>query len=194
MEKTIENTLSGLKNKDLKVFEELFFKYHGRLVLFANKFIGDEHVAQDLVQDVFVNLWEKAGQLEIKQSPKSYLYQAVKNICLNHTRHLSIKQNASIEITNTFYKEADKSDIPSFGLIEIELEEKINQIIEGMPEKCKEVFKLSRFECLKNKEIADQLDISVKMVEKHISKALSIMRSDLAEYMSILLLTILFRK
>lgn len=195
MDKNKNATISGIKNRDLKVFEELFFTYHGRLVLFANKFLGDMQASQDMVQDVFVNLWDKADQFEIKESPKSYLFQAVKNVCLNHARHITIKQNAAIEFENKLRAQEQQIEAntssPYFSLIELELEDKINEVIESMPDKCREVFKMSRFESLKNKEIAEKLDISVKMVEKHISKALSILRTDLAEYIG-LLLTLLF--
>lgn len=160
-------------------------------MLFANKFIGDIQVSRDLVQDAFFALWEKADKLDIKQSPKAYLYQAVKNSCLNYNRHIFIKQSAEAEIQSKIselerqvYKSTDS---PYFSLIEQELEEKINEVIESMPEKCREVFKLSRFEHLKNREIAERLDISVKAVEKHISKALVILRRDLADYVGILL-------
>jgi RNA polymerase sigma-70 factor (ECF subfamily) len=190
-ETTSKNIISGIKSRDLKIFEELFFNYHGRLVLFANKFIGDMQVSRDLVQDAFVILWEKADQLNIKQSPKAYLYQVVKNSCLNYNRHLSIEHSAERTLANQI-SELEKqvyqnSDSPYFSLIELELEEKIAEVIESMPEKCREVFKLSRFEYLKNKEIAEKLDISVKMVEKHISKALTILRRDLADYVGVLL-------
>ncbi len=194
----IKTTIDGIKNRDLKVFEELFFTYHGRLVLFANKFLGDMQVSQDMVQDVFVNLWDKAEQLEIKESLKSYLFQAVKNVCLNHTRHLSVKRNAAVEFENKFKAQEsqleENTSSPYFSLIELELEDKINEVIERMPEKCKEVFKLSRFESLKNKEIAEKLNISVKMVEKHISKALAILRTDLAEYLGLLLILFILDK
>jgi RNA polymerase sigma-70 factor (ECF subfamily) len=161
------------------------------LVLFANKFIGDMQVSRDLVQDAFFMLWEKADQLEIKQSPKAYLYQAVKNSCLNYQRHLQIKNTAEAQIGNKIAELEQAiymdTESPYFSLLEKELEEKINEVIERMPEKCKEVFKLSRFENMKNREIAEHLDISVKMVEKHISKALVILRRDLADYVGILL-------
>jgi len=143
------------------------------------------------VQDAFVVLWDKADKLDIKKSPKAYLYQAVKNSCLNYNRHLSIAQSAEDElikkISDLEKQVYQNSDSPYFSLIELELEEKIAEVIESMPDKCKEVFKLSRFEHLKNKEIAEKLDISLKTVEKHISKALTILRRDLADYVGILL-------
>ncbi len=167
------------------------------MVLFANRFIGDMQASRDLVQDAFFALWEKSGQLEIKQSPKAYLYQMVRNGCLNYNRHLSIKNTAEAdlekkitELEKQFYK---RTDDPYFSLIELELEQKINEVIEGMPAKCRAVFELSRYENLKNKEIAEKLDISVKMVEKHISKALVILRRDLADYMGVLLVMFISR-
>ncbi|WP_299578137.1 RNA polymerase sigma-70 factor [uncultured Sunxiuqinia sp.] len=180
-----------MKNRDVEIFEELFFNYHGRLVLFANKFIGDMQVSRDLVQDAFFMLWEKTDQLDIKKSPKAYLYQSVKNSCLNYNRHLSIKENAEAEISTRIAELErqvyDGTKTPYLSLIEQELEEKIAEVIEQMPSKCQEVFKMSRFEGLKNKEIAERLGISVKMVEKHISKALVILRHELAEYVGVLL-------
>ena len=185
----------GIKRRNLAAFEELFFAYHGRLVLFANKFIGDMQVSRDLVQDVFFALWEKSDQLEIKQSPKAYLFQSVKNSCLNYNRHISIKQSVESEIGRKILElesqTYNNTDNPYFSLLEQELEEKIDQVIASMPEKCREVFMLSRYEKLKNREIADQLGISIKMVEKHMSKALAILRRDLAEYMGILLFLII---
>ncbi len=154
-------------------------------------------VSRDLVQDIFFTIWEKANVLEIEVSPKAYLYQAVKNSCLNYKRHLNIKSSVEKELgkaINELEKQVyQNSESPYFSLLELEMDEKINDLIENMPEKCRRVFILSRFEHLKNREIATKLGISVKMVEKHISKALLILRRDLAEYISILLTLIIFR-
>jgi len=84
MNDTKSISLSGLKRKNIKAFEVLFFKYHGRLVLFANKFTGDLRISQDLVQDAFLKLWEKPEIISSIESPKAYLFQAVRNSCLNH--------------------------------------------------------------------------------------------------------------
>lgn len=188
---------SSLKNKDIKAFRKLFFKFHGRLVLFANKFTGDLQVSQDLVQDAFMKLWEKYQANSDIDSPKAYLFQAVRNSCLNHHRHLKTKYTVeeklaskinSVEKSNYFQK-----DDPLNSLLEMEMEEKIEALIQSMPEKCQQVYKLSRHYYLKNKEIASELGISVKMVEKHITKALMILRVGLSEYIGILLI-ILFGK
>lgn len=167
-------------------------------MLFANKFIGDMQTSRDLVQDAFFNLWQKADKNGINTSTKAYLYQTVKNNCLNYNRHLSIKKTAEAEIENKISqleKQIYKNKTnPYYSLVECELEDKINEIIDDMPEKCREVFILSRYEYLKNKEIAEKLNISIKMVEKHISKALTILRRDLAEYIATLIILYLFKQ
>ena len=190
-----EQLLIGLKRKELKAYEEIFFRYHGRLVLFARKFTGDLTIAQDIVQDAFLTLWEKSESITILDSPKAYLFQAVRNKALNYNRHLQVKQSVRDELIAKI-NEAEKitySDFndPFYSLLEQEMEQKIEILIDSMPEKCREVFKMSRHDHLKNKEIADKMGISVKMVEKYISKSLQILRTELSDYMSILLLILL---
>ena len=190
-------SLSGLKRKDIKAFEELFFKYHGRLVLFANKFTGDLQISQDLVQDAFLKLWEKPEIISTIESPKAYLFQAVRNNCLNHCRHLNIKHCVEEELgtkINSLEKAAsiDYYD-PLHSLLEHEIGDKIDEIVQSMPEKCRQVFKMSRRDFRKNKQIAKELSISVKMVEKHISKALSLLRLGLSEYMTALLILLFYQ-
>lgn len=190
-----EQLISGLKRKELKAFEEIFFRYHGRLVMFARKFTGDLSAAQDIVQDAFLALWEKSETITIHDSPKAYLFQAVRNKALNYNRHLQVKQSVREDLISKI-ETAEKavfSDFndPFYSLLEQEMEQKIAILIDSMPEKCREVFKMSRQDHLKNKEIADKMGISVKMVEKYISKALLVLRTELSDYMSILLLILL---
>jgi RNA polymerase sigma-70 factor, ECF subfamily len=186
-----EIQFSGLKGKHISDFRKLFFKFHGILVLFANKFTGDIQVSQDLVQDAFLKLWEQYDNGSVIDSPKAYLFQAVRNNCLNHYRHLKTKYTVEEELAskiNSFERSAyfDRVD-PLHSLLELELNEKINILIETMPEKCQKVYKMSRHDLLKNKQIAQQLGISVKMVEKHISKSLMILRAGLKDYLGIFL-------
>ena len=173
----------GLKSRNLLVYKEIYFLYHGRLVMFARKFTGDIEIARDIVQDAFLNLWEKSDSLEITISPKAYLFQAVRNRALNYNRHVHVKQNAKEQIISKI-DTAEQAvytcfDDPFHSLLELELDEKIEYTISSMPDKCKEVFILSRQSNLKNKEIATQ--------------ALRILRSELSDYVAILL-TILFSK
>ncbi len=188
-----EQLLLDLQSKEVKAYEELFFKYHGRLVLFALKFTGDLQSAKDIVQDTFMKLWEKMDNINL--SPKAYLFQSVKNNSLNYKRHL--KKGASVRDELAFKINAienlayfDFND-PYYSLLELEMEEKIQETIESLPPKCLKVFNMSRKDYLPNKEIAEKLGVSVKAVEKHISKALSVLRIELSEYLGLLLLILL---
>jgi RNA polymerase sigma-70 factor (ECF subfamily) len=179
-----EQLLSDLKNREVKAYEELFFKYHGRLVLFALKFTDDLQAAKDIVQDTFLSLWEKADKINV--SLKAYLFQSVKNSSLNHLRHLKIdptvKDEAAYKISVAERMEYFDFNDPYYSLLELEMEQKIEKAINSLPTKCLIVFNHSRKEHLKNKEIAEKLGVSVKTVEKHISKALSVIRLELSEY------------
>ena len=179
----------------LNSFKELFFTYHGRLVLFANKFTYDKQAAQDLVQDTFLKLWEKTEDMSSIESPKAYLFQSVRNSCINYQRHLNIKKSAREELVSKL-DSMEKSmyfdlDDPLHSLFEKEIEEKVDELVRSLPEKCRQVFTMSRQDYLKNKQIAEKLGISVKMVEKHISKALSILRAGLSEHTKIILFAII---
>ncbi|WP_235934077.1 RNA polymerase sigma-70 factor [Sunxiuqinia indica] len=181
--------LIGLKSKDLDAYEMIFFRYHGRLVLFANKFTYDLEVAQDIVQDAFLTLWEKADLLTINDSPKSYLFQMVKNRSLNYKRHLNVKSSVKdrliAEIQSLEIDMYNRPGDPFESLLESELENRIDQIIQKLPGKCQRVFVMSRKEHRKNKEIAEELGVSVKTVEKYISKALKVLRIELADYIGV---------
>jgi RNA polymerase sigma-70 factor (ECF subfamily) len=186
MDITEGNTLTCIKGKDISDFRKLFFKFHGNLVLFANKFTGDMQDSQDLVQDAFMKLWEQYQADASINSPKAYLFQAVRNNCLNHYRHLKTKYTVEEDLAskiNSLERSAyfDNNN-PLQSLLELEMKEKIETLVETMPEKCQKVYKMSRHDFLKNKEIANELDISVKMVEKHISKALMTLRFGLSDY------------
>ncbi len=190
-----EHLLAGLRKKDTDAYKELFFRYHGRLVLFARKFTGDLEAAQDIVQDAFLTLWEKSDLLMINISPKAYLFQAVRNRALNYNRHTQVKQN----VHNGLLSKIDAaerviysdSDDPFCSLLELEMEQKIEVTISAMPEKCREIFVMSRQDNLKNREIAEKMGITVKMVEKQMSKALRILRTQLSEYVNLFLIILL---
>jgi RNA polymerase sigma-70 factor (ECF subfamily) len=182
--------IKALKNRELNAYRDLFFTYYPRLVLFANKFTNDMDAAKDIVQDTFTALWEKAESLTIERSPSAYLFQIVRNKSLNYKRHQDIKRNVKDEIRHQINEcerrvYADFKD-PFHSLLEAELDKRISCVIEMLPEKCRDVFKMSRKEQLKNREIADKLGISVKMVEKYISKAIRVLRTELIDYVTIL--------
>lgn len=163
---------------DEKVFELIFKQYYVRLRFFANKFVNDLEVSEEMVSDTFAQLWEQRDGLDVRTSAHSYLYRMVQNRCLNYLKHKRIEN----EYVNYLAKNNMLSEIPELSrnpLIDKDLHEQVYKVIESLPEKCREVFKLSRFEQLKNKEIADQLNISTKTVERHMTIALEKMKNGL---------------
>lgn len=159
-------------------FEYVFKRYYQRLVGFGKRYIQDEEVVQDIVQDCFAILWEKRSSVSvISVSIPSFLFAMVRNGCLNHIKHEQVIQKYEIEYL-AFAKGEERLYHIDFGLevehklLYEELKEKITQVVDRLPERCREVFILSRFEGLKNHEIAEKLQISTTAVEKHISKAM----------------------
>jgi RNA polymerase sigma-70 factor (ECF subfamily) len=166
-------------------FEQLFRQYFPPLMTFARKILGDEDDAREVVHKVFINLWEKRKELDLRASLKSYLFTSVHNRSLNMIRDR--KKFSQAEIPEI----AGEWDVSS-QIESMELEEKIREVIRALPEKCREVFELNRFEGLKYAEISERLGISVKTVENQMSKALKILREKLAGYLGILLWLVLF--
>lgn len=174
-----------LKDGDITAFEMFFKTYYQPLCNYAYTFIQDKDEAEEIVQSAFLSVWEKRHSLDIKTSLKSYLYTMVRNTSLNVIKHEKIKQKyvgEALAVNEKSYESVIQSVLSS------ELEERIHQAMEVLPEQCRLVFKLSRFEELKYAEIADQLDLSVKTVENHMGKALKIMREQLKDYLPVLVL------
>jgi RNA polymerase sigma-70 factor, ECF subfamily len=152
---------------DPETFKLLFHEYYRPLTVFASTYVREMEASKDIVQDFFLKLWEKRKEIEIKCDVKSYLYQSVKNTCINY-----IKSNGRIYVS---LEETGFHDIEE-GLIEkiitIETEERIFKAIEDLPPQCRTIFKLSRLEKLKYSEIAKKLGLSIKTIENQISTAL----------------------
>ncbi len=169
---------------DRKQFEQIFNEYFSQLINFSKFYVKDTDSAKEIVQNVFINLWQKKESIDSNKSIKSYLFTSVKNRSLNYIRdnkkYKSEYLDIEIEKHNTFFE----VDI----LTSNELQEKISKSINSLPEKCRIVFEMSRFEELKYQEIADKLQISIKTVENQMSKALKVLRADLKEYLPILIL------
>jgi RNA polymerase sigma-70 factor, ECF subfamily len=164
-----------------KTFELLFQAHFANLCLFARKYIKDLDVAKDIVHNVFADLWEKKGGIDFTKPLKSYLYTAVQNRCLNYIRD---NKKFTHDEAQFLHIEDDSRESTSDNLKEEELSERLAAALNLLPEKCREVFMLSRFEELKYKDIAEKLDISVKTVETQITKALKILREELKDYIT----------
>jgi RNA polymerase sigma-70 factor, ECF subfamily len=166
------------------MFEQLFRKYYQLLCNYGNSILKDLDEAEEVVQSVFMDIWEKKNDLQINISLKSYLYRMVHNRCLNKLKHEKIKEQYKV------YTYAQTQNNPSNAIhltLQNELQQSIEDAIADLPEQCRLIFKLSRFEELKYSEIAEQLGISIKTVENQMSKALKILRERLADYLVIYL-------
>jgi RNA polymerase sigma-70 factor (ECF subfamily) len=181
MNKTDEKVLfERIKKSDEKAFEILFHKYYGYLCLYATKIISDDSDAEEIVQNFFVKLWEKREHLFIETSLKNYLFRSIKNLCLNFIQHNKTKiRHAQIVLSEVENNFSEDSNYP-----EIDLSQKIEESINSLPEKRKEIFKLNRQEGLKYHEIAQKLNISIKTVEAQMSLAIKTLRKKLKNYNS----------
>ncbi len=170
----------GLKNGDSLVFEELFRAYYAPMCDYCMRYVSDEDIAQEIVQDLFFKIWVRRDELEINTSIKSYLYMALRNHALNHINHLKIHDRY-----HQFIEMRAKTDIdyPTDILEEQDMERIMKQAVGMLPEKRREIFELSRFDNLKYNEIADKLNISVKTVESQMTKALDQLRKVLDKFL-----------
>lgn len=176
-----------LSRGDETAFQETFELYFKVLVLFATKFSLDKETAEDLVQDVFVKLYEQKDRLQFHSSLKAFLYQSVRNRCIDLIRSSKTREKHHVEIKAG----ADLEGLNSEDLmLQSELEEKIYHSIGQLPEQCQIIFKMNRFEGKKNQEIAEELNISKRTVEAQISKALKRLREDIYPYLKTLILAI----
>ena len=187
-------TIRGILEKDLIVrlqrgdqtaFELLFHFYYPGLVLYAMQFTADEADAEEIVQDFFVRFWERHQQLTPCDSLKSYFFSSVKNGSLDFLKHQKIeKQYISEMIELSGHHLAYDPDL----YVESDLQEKLKKGIGLLPEKCREIFVMSRIRGLKNEEIAAELNVSKRTVETQISKALKVLRVELKDYVGLLFL------
>lgn len=185
MELRHDQLFETLKAGDITAFEMLFRTYYQPLCNYAFTFVQDHDEAEEIVQSTFLQVWEKRDVLEIRTGVKPYLYAMVRNACLNVIKHEKVKQQ-HIAVEMAMGERSVES--VSRSVMASELEAKIYRAMEALPEQCRLVFKLSRFEELKYSEIAEQLNISIKTVENHMGKALKIMREQLKDYLPLLLI------
>ena len=167
---------------ELMLFQELFARYFRSLVTYAYRYVNDWNVSEDIVQDVFMALWVNRNEIDFEEPVKPYLYRATYNRSINHLNSVLVQRR--VDHTDNLDELIDY-EILSYNqhdnLLLKEIEEEISSFVKTLPEQRKKVFLLSREENMKNKEIAFLLNISEKTVEKHITKALSDIRTHLTQ-------------
>lgn len=172
-----------LQRDEQKGLELLFKKYHARLCRFAQGIVHTPEMAEDVVQDVFFTLWHKRHQLTIRTSLQSYLFRSVRNIALNHVNKQIRHQQHEAHFANDAIQTVQDTD----QNVELDdLRKKLHVAIQNLPQRCQQVFTLSRFENMTYREIATTLEISNKTVEHQMSKALATIRTALKGFLVLL--------
>jgi len=183
-----ENILiEGLKEGNTKIFDYLFQYYYSGLVVFSYRMVEDMDSAEDIVQDFFFRLWLNRNELVINQSIKSYFFSAVKNRSLDFLKRKKIGTKVVEEVAG---QTETRNEGQSY-IVQYELEEQIKEAIDKLPEKCRKVFLMNRFEGVKPSEIARIENISVRTVEGHIGKAIRILKKELENYFPAFLILML---
>ncbi|WP_164914077.1 RNA polymerase sigma-70 factor [Aquimarina sediminis] len=176
--------IKNINDGDKETFKILFELYYGKLLYVVQCYISNKEDAEEVVQDVFIKTWKK--RKSINSNINGYLFKVTKNSCLDYLRSKKHKLNSSNNVLQleAYINHNALADRDTLSILEKELEQRIETSIELLPEKCKKVFMKSRIEGLKNREISDELNISVKTVENHMSKAIRHMRLHLREFLS----------
>lgn len=173
--------LEALRNGDESAFDALFRSLYAPLCRYATGLTGgDADVAEDLVQQAFVKLWERRATLEVQFSLRAYLYKMVHHRALNRMRAHRTRER--------YQSEMMRNPFNIYHLPDPDLSEQLHKALDTLPPQCRQIFELSRFEELKYREIADHLELSIKTVETQMGKALRLMRQHLADFLALILL------
>lgn len=170
------------------LFEDVFKLHFKNLHAYACTIVKDDVMAEEMVQNVFYKIWERKAHLTIQTSLTAYLYRAVYHESLNYIKHLKVKtayQSYAIARMN------EQSDNAEKKVMLGELEECLRTALQELPEQCRTIFQMSRFEELKYQEIADRLGLSIKTVENQMGKALRLMRLKLIDFLPFVILSLL---
>jgi RNA polymerase sigma-70 factor (ECF subfamily) len=178
LEASEQNLLNALRHDDERALRQIFDQHYPKLLSDVYRLVPDEDTCKDLAQEVFVDLWRKRTELDIHTSLRAYLRRAAVNKTLNY---LKTQKRTLLDEPAHLEQLADDSaqEIRQKQGQET-LEQALHAAIDALPEKCRLVFSLSRFEQRSHREIAEQLDISVKTIENQITKAMKLLREALA--------------
>jgi len=177
--------IESIKSGDKKAFEFLFSKYYSNMWKYATSLVRNDAAGEDLVMDVFIRLWETAPGIDFRTSLAGYLCQCVHNHCINYlTRHKKRFPGLSQETLKILERTipANGADNPDDKLCFAELSNKIEAAIDKLPEECRKIFNMSRFEEYSHEEIAEKLGISQNTVKVQVYRALQKLREIIRDY------------
>lgn len=187
------DTFESFKKGEEAAFTYFYNKYFRRIISFSEQFIYDKDEAENLTQEAFINLWQNRENIDSINGIQSFLYTYAKSKCLNFIRHNKVKDKFKNDLLNHKERELDIEILNSiqFDTLELtELERIINESINDLPPKTREVFIKKRFENKKNAEIAEEMQVTLKAVEAHMTKALKILKTKLSDYLFLVFILI----
>lgn len=185
----VTSTISA--NTNNQAFEQLFKAHYKALHAYAHVILKDMDLAEEIVQNMFLRFWEKREMLNVQTSVKAYLYKCTYNDSLNYLKHEKVKTKYQDFTVHTMDTESEAAS----ARVELnELEGKLRIALNELPEQCRTIFQMSRFEELKYREIANQLGLSIKTVENQMGKALKLLRIKLADFLILIILGIMYYK
>ncbi len=185
-----KKVIAKVESDDEYKFELLFRKYYVRLCGFANKFICDRAEAEEIVQEVFLNVWKKRGQLMLNEEIGPYLFRSVRNLCINMVEHKKVVDSYYAVIMQVYQYSSEKFNTYD-PVLYAELQQKVDVAVGSLPVECGKIFRMSRLEGMKYTEIAEKFGISVKTVETQMSRALAKLRAELIDFLIIVIVGIL---
>jgi RNA polymerase sigma-70 factor (ECF subfamily) len=174
--------IARLKDGNREAFSLLFGAYYKDLVLFGGNFFpGDRDTCEDVVQSVFLKLWDDRRLIVIETSLKSYLLKAVRNGCLDELRHRNVVQEHESYVQAAGF--ADETDTENYILYS-DLQQHLRMALDKIPQPCREAFEMNRFDGLKYREIAERLQLSERTVEVRIAKAINLLKKYMKEFLT----------
>ena len=178
---------SKIRKGDVSVFERLFKKHYSNLCVFAENYVKEKPLAEEIVSEVFMKLWEKRHNVVIHTSIQAYLYTSVYNNSLKQLEHMKVFRKyydyASYMLEKRELLHPQSEHYPLANLISKEVEKEIQDAIDSLPDQCKEIFILQRFDDLSYDEIASKLNISINTVRTQLMRAMSKLRESLKDHL-----------
>lgn len=183
--------VQNLKEGNEHAYKYVFDAHYDVLCVIAVRYLHDDFMAESVVGDVIFHLWETRENIDIQTSLRQYLVRSVRNRCLDYLKSRQFRHEQTLSTLPDDSRLLERSashDHPLGYLLEKELEQTINDVIEGLPADCRRIFKMSRFDGKKNTEIAQELGISVNTVKYHMKQALRLLQQQLGKYFIFLLM------
>lgn len=187
----METTALTGQREEIK-FEDIYLSYFSKMKYFAKEYVISEEDAENIVQDVFAELWENREMLNMHMNLIAYLFTSIKNKCLNHLRHKVVVQETASKMQEEYAisLRMNLNSLEAFDhnlFSEEDIEKIISRALSSLSEKCRQIFIMSKIEGKKQKEIATELNISINTVETQMGIAYKKLRTELKDYLPLML-------